>query len=132
MDAAAIRPGRKEQSVEEILDGNVLGMGHLDRGGVSWTFHFRVEVMGLSMFQLSHYELGFMSCRPSADAFTSMQSSKLKNADHSLIVGGGVTDIEREPMGRHGHWDNHGRWDADAEWPYVHLAETTEAVMGVQ
>lgn len=30
-----------------------------------------------------------------------------------MIIGGGVSDIESHPIGRHGHWDKHGRWRED-------------------
>lgn len=35
-------------------------------------------------------------------------------ADVRLIIGGGVSDMERAPAGRHGHWDKHGRWREDS------------------
>ncbi|WWD21196.1 hypothetical protein CI109_105680 [Kwoniella shandongensis] len=30
-----------------------------------------------------------------------------------LIIGGGVSDVETNPSGRHGHWDKHGEWHND-------------------
>ncbi|KAK1922809.1 hypothetical protein DB88DRAFT_496340 [Papiliotrema laurentii] len=39
-----------------------------------------------------------------------------------LMIGGGVSDIEHEPMGRHGHWGKHGRWHEDsAVYPLVQM-----------
>ncbi|KAK8844144.1 hypothetical protein IAR55_006938 [Kwoniella newhampshirensis] len=31
-----------------------------------------------------------------------------------LIIGGGVSDVESNPTGRHGHWDKHGEWHGDS------------------
>jgi hypothetical protein len=30
-----------------------------------------------------------------------------------LLIGGGMSDIEQNPPGRHGHWGKHGRWHED-------------------
>lgn len=30
-----------------------------------------------------------------------------------FIIGGGVSDMSNEPVGRHGHWDKHGDWRND-------------------
>jgi hypothetical protein len=31
----------------------------------------------------------------------------------SLLVGGGISDIEQNPPGRQGHWGRHGKWHDD-------------------
>ncbi|GFZ47054.1 hypothetical protein JCM24511_04795 [Saitozyma sp. JCM 24511] len=30
-----------------------------------------------------------------------------------LLIGGGASDVSRNPPGRHGHWDNNGEWHED-------------------
>ncbi|WVQ81337.1 hypothetical protein IAT38_003460 [Cryptococcus sp. DSM 104549] len=30
-----------------------------------------------------------------------------------MMIGGGVSDVENNPPGRHGHWDKHGEWHDD-------------------
>ncbi|WVN87823.1 uncharacterized protein L203_103018 [Cryptococcus depauperatus CBS 7841] len=30
-----------------------------------------------------------------------------------LLIGGGFSDMEHNPLGRHGHWDKHGEWHND-------------------
>jgi hypothetical protein len=32
---------------------------------------------------------------------------------YSLLIGGGASDVSRNPPGRHGHWDNNGEWHED-------------------
>ncbi|ORY28831.1 hypothetical protein BCR39DRAFT_505773 [Naematelia encephala] len=32
-----------------------------------------------------------------------------------LIIGGGVNDVNSEPVGRHGHWDRNGDWHDDRQ-----------------
>jgi len=34
------------------------------------------------------------------------------------MIGGGVSDVRHEPMGRHGHWGKHGRWHDDGSVDY--------------
>lgn len=36
-----------------------------------------------------------------------------------LIIGGGISDVQNAPVGRHGHWDKHGRWKADKTYTYI-------------
>ena len=36
-----------------------------------------------------------------------------------LIIGGGISDVQNAPMGRHGHWDKHGQWKADKTYTYI-------------
>ncbi|CAD6567166.1 MAG: hypothetical protein TREMPRED_003355 [Tremellales sp. Tagirdzhanova-0007] len=30
-----------------------------------------------------------------------------------MVIGGGVSDVGSNPVGRHGHWDKNGRWRED-------------------
>jgi len=30
-----------------------------------------------------------------------------------MVIGGGVSDVKHNPMGRHGHWSKHGNWHDD-------------------
>jgi hypothetical protein len=36
----------------------------------------------------------------------------------SLLIGGGISDVENNPPGRSGHWDKHGKWHDD-RWGYA-------------
>ncbi len=49
--------------------------------------------------------------------------------DSSLFIGGGVSDVSREPVGRHGHWGKHGKWHDDTTYGIsLDGAETVEIV----